>query len=400
MLENSGGLPLGATLESAEAPRTPAQGGAAAESYTPPLVDGERWPRPAPRGVSERVAAPVMSALAHVAVVAGLLLASPIGPPIDTPEFIEIPVEVVALPPQGEAAATPAEPATADVVPELHLPAPPEVADPDIRPESAPAAVAALDLPPPPEVDAPAIAAEPPPALETADAATPPPPPDPIEPAPPMRDESEPRPVPAPPQRSAGLPRPEARPNRQPKPQAADRRQADRREAERRQAAREARREAAEAARNAAERRRDAEARTRAIERAAQQRRTAATSPAGAARAGAAARAGPERPGNAAAAAAAQSAAAGNYRGQVIAHLARFKRYPEGARARQAEGVPVVAFTLDGSGRVTGAGLSRSSGHADIDAEALAMVRRAVPFPAPPAGAGRSFSASIGFRLR
>ena len=171
---------------------------------------------------------------------------------------------------------------------------------------------------------------------------------------------------------------------------------------ERRQAAREARREAAEAARNAAERRRDAEARTRAAERAAQQRRTAAASPAGAVRAGAAARAGPERPGNAAAAAAAQSAAGrgGNYRGQVIAHLARFKRYPEGARARQAEGVPVVAFTLDGSGRVTGAGLSRSSGHADIDAEALAMVRRAVPFPAPPAGAGRSFSASIGFRLR
>src|SRR5215210_5644577 len=102
---------LGATLESAETPRTPAQGGAAAEPYGPPLVDGERWPRPAPRGVSERVAAPVMSALAHVALVAGLLLASPIGPPIDTPEFIEIPVEVVALPPQGEAAATPVEPA-------------------------------------------------------------------------------------------------------------------------------------------------------------------------------------------------------------------------------------------------------------------------------------------------
>src|SRR3954447_11843198 len=232
MLENSGGLPLGATLESAEAPRTPAQGGAAAESYRPPLVDGERWPRPVPRGVSERVAAPVMSALAHVALVAGLLLASPIGPPIDTPEFIEIPVQVVALPPQGEAAATPAEPAAADVAPELHLPAPPEVADPDIRPESAPAAVAALDLPPPPEVDAPAIAAEPPPALETAEVATPPPPPDPVEPAPPMHDESEPRPVPVPPQRSAGLPRPEAPPNRQAKPQAADRRQAERREAE------------------------------------------------------------------------------------------------------------------------------------------------------------------------
>ena len=180
----------------AEAPPTPAQGPAAAESYGPPLVDGERWPRPAPRGVSERVAAPVMSVLAYVALVAGLLLASPIGAPIETPEFIEIPVEVVALPPEGEAAAapaepaaTPAEPATADAVPELHLPAPPEVADPDIRSESAPAAVAALGVPPPPEVDALAIAAEPYPALETAQVATPLPPPDPIEPAPPMRDE-------------------------------------------------------------------------------------------------------------------------------------------------------------------------------------------------------------------
>ncbi|HZY20778.1 MAG TPA: hypothetical protein VFE80_00080, partial [Beijerinckiaceae bacterium] len=75
-----------------EAPRTPAQREAAAASYGPPLVDGERWPRPASRGVSERVAAPVMSALAHVALVAGLLLASPIGAPIETPEFIEIPV--------------------------------------------------------------------------------------------------------------------------------------------------------------------------------------------------------------------------------------------------------------------------------------------------------------------
>src|SRR6186713_967572 len=86
MLEHSGGLPLGATLESAEAPRAPARGGAAAEAYTPPLVDGERWPRPAPRGVSERVAAPVMSALVHAVLVAGLLLAAPIGPPIETPE--------------------------------------------------------------------------------------------------------------------------------------------------------------------------------------------------------------------------------------------------------------------------------------------------------------------------
>jgi TonB family protein len=80
--------------------------------------------------------------------------------------------------------------------------------------------------------------------------------------------------------------------------------------------------------------------------------------------------------------------------------LTRFKRYPESARSRGAEGTPTVAFSLDGGGRVTGAGLSRSSGERDMDAEAVAMVRRAAPFPAPPPGAPRSFSASIGFRMQ
>jgi TonB family protein len=88
------------------------------------------------------------------------------------------------------------------------------------------------------------------------------------------------------------------------------------------------------------------------------------------------------------------------FRGQVIAHLTRFKRYPETARSRAAEGTPTVTFSLDGAGRVTSLGLSRSSGQPDIDAEAVAMVRRAVPFPAPPPGTPRSFSASIGFRMR
>jgi colicin import membrane protein len=67
---------------------------------------------------------------------------------------------------------------------------------------------------------------------------------------------------------------------------------------------------------------------------------------------------------------------------------------------RGAEGSPVVSFSLDDAGRAFAVSLGRSSGHADIDAETLAMVRRAVPFPAPPRGAPHAFSAAISFQLR
>jgi TonB family protein len=114
---------------------------------------------------------------------------------------------------------------------------------------------------------------------------------------------------------------------------------------------------------------------------------------------------GPRQLGRAAAAppaafAAVSPAAASSYRGQAIAHLTRFKRYPSGAELRGAEGTPVVSFSLDGGGRVVAVALARSSGHADIDAETVAMVRRAAPFPAPPAGAPQAISAAISFQLR
>jgi TonB family protein len=98
--------------------------------------------------------------------------------------------------------------------------------------------------------------------------------------------------------------------------------------------------------------------------------------------------------------AAASPGAAASYRSQVIAHLTRFKRYPLGAETRGAEGTPVVSFSLDGGGRIASVALARSSGHSDIDAETLAMVRRAVPFPAPPPGAPQAISAAISFQLR
>jgi TonB family protein len=101
-----------------------------------------------------------------------------------------------------------------------------------------------------------------------------------------------------------------------------------------------------------------------------------------------------------AAEAAAANAVASAYRGSVLSHLASFKRYPPAARARGVQGNPAVSFSIDASGRVISVSLTRASGDPDIDAEIVAMVHRASPFPAPPPGAPHVFSAGVNFRLQ
>ena len=95
-----------------------------------------------------------------------------------------------------------------------------------------------------------------------------------------------------------------------------------------------------------------------------------------------------------------RSDAIANYHGRIAAHLARHKQYPAGARGRGQEGGASVTFGLDGSGHVTSVRLARASGVADFDQEAVAMVRRASPFPAPPTGRPMSFTVPVSFRLR
>jgi TonB family protein len=63
-------------------------------------------------------------------------------------------------------------------------------------------------------------------------------------------------------------------------------------------------------------------------------------------------------------------------------------------------GLASVAFSLDAGGRVTSASVVHSSGHADLDSEAGAILRRASPFPPPPPGAPRSMTVPISFQLR
>ena len=67
----------------------------------------------------------------------------------------------------------------------------------------------------------------------------------------------------------------------------------------------------------------------------------------------------------------------------LVAHLGRFKRYP--AQGGTAEGVVSLAFTIDRKGNVVSSRIEKTSGSTVLDAEALAMVKRAAPLPAPPA---------------
>jgi protein TonB len=83
-------------------------------------------------------------------------------------------------------------------------------------------------------------------------------------------------------------------------------------------------------------------------------------------------------------AASATAASRASWRGTLLAHLNRYKRFPGGANP----GTVQVSFSIDRSGRVLTARLVRGSGDALLDEEAVAMIRRASPVPAPPEGLG------------
>ncbi len=91
-------------------------------------------------------------------------------------------------------------------------------------------------------------------------------------------------------------------------------------------------------------------------------------------------------------------AASNNYNSLVYGHLQRFKSYP--ASANGATGHVVARFVLSRAGNVLSASIVRSSGNAALDAEALASLRRASPFPPFPeakTGAQDSFTAPMNF---
>jgi len=72
------------------------------------------------------------------------------------------------------------------------------------------------------------------------------------------------------------------------------------------------------------------------------------------------------------------------YRDILLAHIARYRQYPEEARLGRKQGTAWVRFLLDRDGRVLKMWLERGSGIAVLDSEAIAAVRRAAPLPAIP----------------
>jgi protein TonB len=81
----------------------------------------------------------------------------------------------------------------------------------------------------------------------------------------------------------------------------------------------------------------------------------------------------------------------------VFAKILSKKRYPQSAAARRASGTVMVSFIIDGEGRLVYQTISHSSGEPDIDAEAIAAVKAAAPYPPPPPGAPRSLLATLKF---
>ena len=341
------------------------------------------------------------SLLAHIAVVTALLIFSPWSDSGLLGDEEEITIELVEAPPPEqvvnpqESAPSAAEPQPTSVEARLDSPSP---ASPEIKeeqpppqqeqPEPSAAAEPQLDQP------APVVVPPPQPQPETSAATEPqldqpalvpvplPRPPATAAPAEEPSSAPPPAPMPAPPAPTLSPPVKVERP--QPPATRAPTRPAE-------QVSREAREKVEAAARERAARaKREQEAKA-ARERSAQAKREEAVKTA--------ALEAQERA-EASAKAQANQAAARAYRGEVVSHLAAFKRYPPGARARGAQGNPVVAFSLDAAGRVVSVALTRASGDAEIDAEVVAMVRRASPFPAPPPGAPRAFSAPINFHLQ
>lgn len=83
------------------------------------------------------------------------------------------------------------------------------------------------------------------------------------------------------------------------------------------------------------------------------------------------------------------NAATSNYPGLILRRIERAKR-----RAN-VRGEAVVSFRIAPSGALAQVAIARSSGSGRLDDIALVQVRRAAPFPPPPAGARTSFTVRI-----
>jgi len=96
---------------------------------------------------------------------------------------------------------------------------------------------------------------------------------------------------------------------------------------------------------------------------------------------------------------AARESATATYLAAVASHLGRFWQLPADVLRPGERRNATVRFIIDGTGRATGVALLQATGVTSLDAESLAMVRRASPFSRPPGGHAMSVSVPLTFSL-
>lgn len=95
------------------------------------------------------------------------------------------------------------------------------------------------------------------------------------------------------------------------------------------------------------------------------------------------------------------NAARDSYGNTLWEAIGKYKNYPRIAQMRGWQGDVVVELLLDGSGNLKSKKILKSSSYEVLDKEALAMVDKAAPFPAPPeALRGSSFSIKVPIPFR
>jgi len=98
-----------------------------------------------------------------------------------------------------------------------------------------------------------------------------------------------------------------------------------------------------------------------------------------------------------------QSAGLPTWKGLLLRHLERHKRYPAEAQRHRQEGVVYVRFTLSRDGRVLASRIQRASGVSSLDQEGLDLLQRAQPmppFPSDQPGESMELIVPIQFSLR
>jgi protein TonB len=64
--------------------------------------------------------------------------------------------------------------------------------------------------------------------------------------------------------------------------------------------------------------------------------------------------------------------------------ISKYKQYPKLAQMRGWQGIVIVELEMSPSGAVLSMTIKKSSGYEILDAEAMQMIQRAIPLPAPP----------------